>query len=330
MFSLNENSVKRTVASHWIDVLLILLVWLSVPLSHWIYGQTFGPHNRFFIEQDPSLSYPLEKGWSAGEEVPNELVITLAVPVSMISLFLFQILAKRLFEYVNPKTSELHPKALNFFVLQLAFLEALGLTMAATEFIKSFAGRKRPNFFALCDYQGYRTAISTNNFTEYLSLTRFGIPGNISLCRASLREIQEAQFSFPSGHSSSIWCGMTFVSIYILYILHHHSPRHNMAKGVLILIFLSTAVLVSVTRPRDYWHNFDDILAGGLIGFACSVLAFSLNYHPVVSSLYKKGSVHNMDLTESALLVPGIDDMAASSMRFFDSESPTSYRGDVR
>jgi membrane-associated phospholipid phosphatase len=283
------TSAKRTFISHWLDVLLIVLVWSTVVVSHFVYGAN--PNKRFFIEQDPSLSYPLHQGWASGEEIPNVILIILSVPVSMVSLFLFQVIATLLFRFVDPNSTQLHPKALNMFVLQLAFLEAFGMTLAATEFIKSFAGRLRPNFFALCDYQGYRNAVATNNFTEYLSLTHPGIPGNMSLCRATQREILEAQFSFPSGHASLIWCGMTFIAIYVLYVLHHYSPRQNMAKGILCCIFVSTAVLVTVTRTRDFWHNFDDVLAGALIGFSCSVLAFSLNYHPVVSSLYKKEQI---------------------------------------
>jgi len=289
-----------------LDVSVTLLIWLSAALFHWVFGKY--PHNRFFIEQDPFLSYPLEKGWANGEEVPNELVIALAVPVSMVLLFLFQLLAKKILQHVEH--SELHPKALNAFVLQLAFVEALGLTLAATEFIKPFAGRKRPNFFALCDYHGYRNAVLTNNFTEYLSLTHPGMPGDISNCMASDREIREAQFSFPSGHSSSIWCGMTFLAIYTIYIFHHYSPKNSMAKGLGLLPFLLTATLVSITRTRDYWHNFDDILGGALIGFASATLAFALNYSSVVASNYQKTMA--VELEEASLL---------------DSENPTPHKG---
>jgi hypothetical protein len=41
-----------------------------------------------------------------------------------------------------------------------------------------------------------------------------------------------------------------------------------MAKGLLAMLYFFTASLVSSTRPRDYWHNFDDILAGAIIGYA--------------------------------------------------------------
>jgi len=262
---------------------------LVAVLSHFVYQKY--PRNRFFIEQDPSLSYPVEKGWSNGEEIPLVLVVILAVPTAMVLLFLFQLLAKKLFQELNLKASELHPKALHPFTLQLAFIEALGMTLAATEFFKAFAGRKRPNFFALCNYKGYLEAITTNNFTAYLDATTAGTPGDIAYCLASEKDILEAQFSFPSGHASTIWCGMTFVAIYTLYIFHHYSPRNGMSKGILVLLFATTACLVSVTRTRDYWHNFDDILSGGLIGFASAVLAFALNYSPTVSTLYRKDMV---------------------------------------
>ena len=38
---------------------------------------------------------------------------------------------------------------------QIAFLGAAGLNMFFTDTLKTFAGRKRPNFFALCNYKNY-------------------------------------------------------------------------------------------------------------------------------------------------------------------------------
>ena len=69
----------------------------------------------------------------------------------------------------------------------LALIEGLGFSNFITQVIKvilimlisflnskTFCGRKRPNFFALCNYKGYKTALATGNFTYYNSVTVAG------------------------------------------------------------------------------------------------------------------------------------------------------------
>jgi hypothetical protein len=101
-----------------------------------------------FTKKDPTLSYPYEKGANGGEEVPNWLVTTLALPVVMVLLFIVQLSFKHCLR-MTPTNPQLHPKVFNLFVLQLAFIEAMGITMMVTEFLKVFEGRKRPNFYAM-------------------------------------------------------------------------------------------------------------------------------------------------------------------------------------
>jgi len=233
------------------------------------------------------LSYPYEHGFSNGEEVPTWLAGVISIPVVMILLVLIRFVATHFMKLHRDKN--LHPKTLNIFVVQLVFLEAISLALGTAECVKKFVGRKRPNFFAMCDYQGYREALATNNFTSYLQLTQANIPGNIANCRGEVSEINESQYSFPSGHSTAIWCGMTFLCLYALYLFHHFSSRYNMAKGLLALLFFTTATLIACTRPRDYWHNFDDIVAGSVIGFSCSCFCFFLNY----SGILTQGSNEN-------------------------------------
>jgi len=228
------------------------------------------PVQNFFIEQDPSLSYPLMTG--PNEEIPDWLVILLAIPLSMLCVAFIQIL----FYYII-KEHAIPPKALNFFLPQLAFLEAMGLDVFITAFLKNFAGRKRPNFLAYCNYQGYRTALSSNNFTEYFSLTKFGTIGDISKCWDKSR-LNDAQYSFPSGHSSTIFCGLGYASIFVIFLLNHYTKNHNMLKTIIGFVLFISAATIAATRPRDHWHNYDDVLAGCAIGMACATFAFSVNF----------------------------------------------------
>jgi len=282
-FSLEE--LKITFKSHLIDFLVTVVFGLATgAIELWM-----GPTDRFFVERDESLSYPLEYGFANGEEVPTWLVIVIAGPLGLVLLVIMRLLATKLLKLRKDGGSDsIHPKSLNILVVLLAFLEALVFTLFLTEFIKRFVGRKRPNFFAMCDYQGYQSAIASKpyNLTEYFNLTASNVPGKLSNCRATAKWIQEAQYSFPSGHSSTIWCSMSFLGIYSIYLFHYYTHKNNMAKGLVGMLFFFVAVLISCTRPRDYWHNFDDILAGAVIGFSCAAFSFILNYSNVLSKLF--------------------------------------------
>eukprot|EP01126_Amoeba_proteus_P011167 TRINITY_DN14473_c0_g1_i1.p1 TRINITY_DN14473_c0_g1~~TRINITY_DN14473_c0_g1_i1.p1 ORF type:complete len:192 (+),score=20.74 TRINITY_DN14473_c0_g1_i1:291-866(+) len=166
----------ESIRAHALDIVLTLILWAAEGLVHFL----MSPFPRFFVERDPTLSYPWEIQ-GHGEEVPNWLVGVLSIPVVMILLYIIQVTGRSFSTDNSPHP--VHPKVFDWFVIQLSFLEAMGVNMLMTDFLKSFEGRKRPNFFAMCNYHGYRDALATNSFEEYLNLTVPGRPGNMSFCR---------------------------------------------------------------------------------------------------------------------------------------------------
>ena len=95
------------------------------------------------------------------------------------------------------------------------FCMAVCGTVAVTNVLKNINSKPRPSFFALCDYQGFAEAQASGNWTEYDSLTHNGRYGDISHCRAEKAEINDAQASFPSGHSSLSFVGLTLLSLWL-------------------------------------------------------------------------------------------------------------------
>ena len=43
------------------------------------------------------------------------------------------------------------------------------------------------------------------------------------------------------------------------------------------VLLLGSAAVIAASRVRDYWHNFDDILAGAVVGLAVAALASALH-----------------------------------------------------
>lgn len=148
----------------------------------------------------------------------------------------------------------------------------LGLSMSLllngiiTNGIKLMVARPRPDFFERCFPD------LTENFH-----------GLTPLCTGEHDVIMEGRKSFPSGHSSWSFAGMLFVSLYIsgkLKLLSS-TPR-SLIKFAVSLSPLLVALFIALSRYCDYWHHYEDVTVGSIIG---SMLAFTsyFYYYPSLS-----------------------------------------------
>lgn len=137
------------------------------------------------------------------------------------------------------------------FILHLSILLAcIGLSEGTTQVLKLYVLRRRPNFYDLCQFD-----LSTK------------------LCTAPFEKVLEAQMSFPSGHSSLSFCGMTFLSLYLQDQLVPTSAKSSsLPPGVIMMnrvVSLSPyawALFVAASRVHDFWHFASDVIAGSLLG----------------------------------------------------------------
>jgi len=148
-----------------------------------------------------------------------------------------------------------------------SFSAALGLSEGFTVMIKLWVQRRRPNFYELCGFD-----LTSKH------------------CTSTLKRIREANFSFPSGHSSLIACGMTF----LVWYLHgasgvkisttHRTTLSSRIFSLIITSFpLGWALLVAASRLVDHWHHPSDVIAGLGLGFVTSTIAFHHWYPPIWS-----------------------------------------------
>lgn len=63
--------------------------------------------------------------------------------------------------------------------------------------------------------------------------------------------------------------GLTFLSLYLSGKIQVFDRRGHVAKLCLVLLPLLLASLVAISRVDDYWHHWQDVFAGGLIGACC-------------------------------------------------------------
>lgn len=131
-------------------------------------------------------------------------------------------------------------------------------------------GRLRPDFLSRCAPD-----------PKYL-------PSSV-ICTGAPKLVAEGRRSFPSGHSSSAFGGMGFISLLLTDIFFVFDGSGRIYKFLIFLIPLLTASLVSISRIVDYRHHWDDVLVGSLIG----CLSAATGYYYFYPLLFK-----NNDLTQ--------------------------------
>ncbi|KAI0642244.1 lipid phosphate phosphatase 1 [Trametes meyenii] len=143
----------------------------------------------------------------------------------------------------------------------LALFVGSGLSNVITEFLKNRVGRLRPDFLDRCKWDK-----------------------QLKVCTGKLDKVLDGRRSFPSGHSSTAFAGMMFLSLWIAgatgaWRLTESVPggsvlRSKVARLLLSLAPLIFATWVAVSRVEDYRHHKEDVIVGSLIGAASATIAY--------------------------------------------------------
>lgn len=254
------------------ELVIILLTTLFCVMKILNNNDVFPVKLRFFVEQDPSLSYP-----KVNTQVSN---LALYLISCLIPLFVFILILMNSFKsyrhFVLVLMESFHFYHQNVFILRLLLFYStvsFFVTNIITDVLKLIVGRLRPSFYALCNYAGYNDAMTSRNFTTYFELTRNGRIGDFSKC---LEKNQDAQYSFPSGHASTSFVGMMITGYFIFTLCYIVSKKYSVKlKTYMGFTFLLLSLWIAITRVQDYRHHTDDIIAGSLIGIIVPVIVFN-------------------------------------------------------
>lgn len=236
------RSHGRTVARfHMHDwIILLLLIVLVIILN------VIEPFHRF-VGRDmmADLHYPLK----------SNTIPVWAVPIIAILMPAFIIIGI----YIKkPNVYDLH-NAL------LGLLFSVLITGVLTDAIKDAVGRPRPDFFWRCFPDGKELY---DNITSSV------------ICHGDKSGIKEGHKSFPSGHSSWCFAGLGFLTWYLAGKIRVFNRRGHVAKLCILLVPLLFASLVAISRVDDYWHHWQDVFAGGLLGLVVSSVIYLQFYPP--------------------------------------------------
>ncbi|XP_052197022.1 putative lipid phosphate phosphatase 3, chloroplastic [Diospyros lotus] len=145
----------------------------------------------------------------------------------------------------------------------LGILFSAMVTAVITDAIKDAVGRPRPDFFWRCFPDGKDV---------YNQL------GGV-ICHGKRDIVKEGHKSFPSGHTSWSFAGLGFLSLYLSGKIRAFDQGGHVAKLCIVLLPLFVAFLVGISRVDDYWHHWQDVFAGGLLGLIVATFCY-LQFFP--------------------------------------------------
>ncbi|XP_022252853.1 phospholipid phosphatase 2-like isoform X2 [Limulus polyphemus] len=212
----------------------------------------FPPNHSSFSCNDVSIQHPF-----GGDTIGAGILITTLIFCPILVFFIteavhyYPITTRAHFQhYYNQCSAVLKNFLLGF--LYVFFV---------TELSKSLVGELRPHFLDTCKPDWSKINCSQGIISEY-SCTG---SGPYWLVKVDIYK------SFPSGHASLSFYTSVFVSLYVQVRIHRTSKSH-LLKSWLQLLFLSWALVCSLTRISDYRHFWWDVLVGSLVGIVGGIL----------------------------------------------------------
>ncbi|KAI9014678.1 phosphatidic acid phosphatase type 2/haloperoxidase [Gaertneriomyces semiglobifer] len=251
------------------------------------------PFQRVAFGTDLSIAYPHNEH----ETVPNWLLGVLGIALPIVVMCIVSLAFKR-------SVFDLHMS-----ILGLAI--ALSFVLLLTQIVKVVTGSLRPDFLDRCQ----PIFVAGDPFKR------------VESCQGDPDVIKEGRKSFFSGHSSFSWAGLGFLSI---YLSRHMNFRRAplFPKYFIAILPLILAYLIAMSRVRDYWHRWQDIVVGAIVGFI--VASVSYRQH---CSIFEEIDQGYQGARETDRLATGMDRderRMTTAMPPGDDAMTHSQNGDVR
>jgi len=163
----------------------------------------------------------------------------------------------------------------DFLTTTMGLLKSLITAAVFQVFVKWLIGGLRPHFYEVC--QPKVTPGSMPSGTGFASLMY-----DRSICTGDKNQIDDSLESMPSGHATAAWAGLLFLSLYFnaqLKVISAHNPAYW--KMILFFAPMLGATLISGALTIDAYHNWYDVVVGGIIGSACALIAFRQTFASV-------------------------------------------------
>lgn len=155
-----------------------------------------------------------------------------------------------------------------------------GAAFVITGSLKNLCGKPRPDLIARCI-----------PIVGSVDPPVFGL-SNSTICTQTDKAIMADGFrSFPSGHSSSAFAGLFYLSLYLAAKLHVLDNRGEVWRTFIVLIPTLVASCIAMSRIMDARHHPFDVLFGSALGILVAWASYR-QYFPPVSETWRKGRAY--------------------------------------
>lgn len=262
---------KRAIVSYVLDYVIIVVLFVL-----FAFIDRAEPFHQPFSLTNITLQYPMAQK----ERVSTGLLVIVAVLIPAALIAIFAIL-------IDPIISKMEYKRhgtgtgnhsfmdrlweLNCGILGLLLAE--GATFVITQALKNLIGKPRPDFIDRCQ-----------PVSGAMDRTPYGLSTSEICTQTDAAILKDGYRSFPSGHSSTAWAGLFYLSLYLAGKLHVLDHRGEVWRTFFVLVPVLSAALIAGTRVIDARHHGFDVIVGSLIGLLVAWGAYRQYFYPVAES----------------------------------------------
>ncbi|THC87393.1 hypothetical protein EYZ11_013161 [Aspergillus tanneri] len=241
------------------------------------------PYHQHFSLQNISLQYP----YAVHERISIPMALCISGLAPLVIMAVYTLFLDGLFSHHKPQDPvtgkrkfagpyRLKDRLWEFNCGFLGLLLAQGLAFIITQALKNACGKPRPDIIDRCQPR-----------PGSADPTPYGL-SNSSICTGDPAIIKDGFRSWPSGHSSSSFAGLFYLSLWIAGKLHFLDNRGEVWKALIVIIPCLAATLIAVSRIMDARHHPFDVITGSLLGVVCAYISYH-QYFPPLSQPWKKG-----------------------------------------
>ncbi|KAF9204033.1 hypothetical protein BGZ49_005772 [Haplosporangium sp. Z 27] len=233
----------------WVFCIILIAVFFLLDRAE--------PFHRQFSVENTAIMFPYDEH----ETIPTWALVVIAVIFPVVVIAVVSLGLRR--------------SPYDFHNGLLGLLVSVLLTTIFTQVIKVTVGKHRPDFLSRCQPMMNGVPITHDQPLQLWT---------IDVCTQTDHAIlKDGYRSFPSGHASTSFAGLIYISLWLGGKMHPFDRRGYSFKGVVLIIPVLAALLVAITRVQNYRHAAIDVTWGAIIGIIFAIFAYH-QYYPTLTS----------------------------------------------